>query len=72
MKMIAKPEWFVSKQGFTGKMHLIPTMAAGWIYYLGVFVAFIIADAILKPLVIVVMAAFIIDLIQVGIKLNKK
>jgi len=70
--MIAKPEWFVSKQGFTGKIHVIPTSAAGWLYYLGVIIAFIIADSIFPALSIVVMVLFVVDLIQVGIKLKKK
>lgn len=69
--MIAKPEWFVTKRGFTGKVHFIPTTAAGWLYYLGVLIALFVAQAIFPLLVILVMIIFVIDIIQMAIKQRK-
>lgn len=70
--MIAKTDWFAAKTGFTGKVHLIPTKLAGWLYYLAVLIALSIAQAIYSPLVIVVIVVFVVDLIQVATKQRKK
>ena len=61
--MIAKPEWFVTKKGIAGKTHFIPVKAAGWLYYLGVFIAIGVAQYLFRPLVIAVIIMFVADMI---------
>lgn len=71
-KMIAKQEWFLLKSGFTGKLHMIPTKAAGWLYYLGVFVAILICQVVFPPLVIAVILFAVVDLIMMARKQLKR
>jgi xanthine/uracil permease len=69
--MLANPEWFRLEQGFTGKVHFIPTKAAGWLYCLCAIIAIFLAQVLFAPLVVGVMIFLVVDMIHMGIQQNR-